>query len=287
MTMYDELTARVVVPNRPDVAEEGRRFWHRRFALSLAFVIVGIACIVLGMPTGLGLVIVLLLLAFVAAFSIRRRLDRKILVSLDDRCDPVGFMAVSAEALRKCPTTSMGIIFASNYGTGALYAGDFSQAATVGQYLHELSCRPGMRRANAEKALFYETILYAEFSLAVMDEDALATNLVVLSRLSNAHPGWAGRYVYGTLEYAALLKLYHDQKWDAVIQGIKDFGTTVSYRRLEVKRNYYLYRVYSLQGDEASAAAARDFVLANGGGLWYRTKLLSEPGPAPYTPPVG
>ena len=291
MSIYDELTARVSVPNRPDGAAEGRRFWSRRIIVGI---LAGIACVafilivmlVTGRTMGLGtMVLIILLSCLIVVIIIKRRVDPQIFVMLNDDCDPEGFMASMAAALRKCPVTTMSIDFVFSYGSGALCAGYFDQAAIVGRYLHELSTRPGMKRNHVDRALFHETILYVELSLAMMDEDALTTNLVALSQLSDAHPYWMTQNVRSRLEYSTFLKLYHDQNWDLLISGLKSYKFPFSCRRYEVKRNYYLYRVYRLKGDDASAAAARDFVLANGGGLWYRTKLLSE-GAGSFPTPV-
>ena len=280
MTMYEELTARVAVPDRPDGTAEGKRFWTRRFSYGI---VVGIILVIIILAITLLFrvdlsffsIVLIGLFTLVVALVFRHYVDRNFAAMLNDDCDPEGFMAAMAEALRRSHGTALSIDFVSSYGSGALCAGHFDQAVVVGQYLHELSGRK-LRYHNSDRALFEETILYVELSLAMMDEDALTANLVTLSQLSDAHPYWMAQQVRSRLEYSTLLKLYHDQNWDLLITSLKGYQFPVSCKRYEVKRNYYLYRVYRLKGDEASAAAARDFVLDNGGGLWYRTRLLSE-----------
>lgn len=44
----------------------------------------------------------------------------------------------------------------------------------------------------------------------------------------------------------------------------------------KVMQNYYLYRIAMLLGNKEQAAVHKNFVLENGGRLWYRTELMEK-----------
>ena len=78
------------------------------------------------------------------------------------------------------------------------------------------------------------------------------------------------------LMYPELLQIWDNGEYTELYEIIKH---TVNPRKTllsEVKKNYYLYKVASVLGENEKADKHRLFVVENGGGLWYRKELSEQ-----------
>ena len=195
---------------------------------------------------------------------------RKIKSFLLTDCDPVRMlsciMTLIAHSNRK-KGSSWGLHF-YNVSTCLYYAGRFEDVRKI-LPLFPKYC------PTAEDRFKYE-LLCARLAYHEKDEQALYMHCNYLN-------GWAGRLkkkalfysIYQeTMQYPILLRMEKDGAWQQaygmLYQTDAAAGQPDRSMLSKVKANFLLYRMAKGMGDERRAAYHRDFVLQNGGLLWYR-----------------
>lgn len=176
-------------------------------------------------------------------------------------------MALLAHSGRK-KSRSWGLHF-YNVCTCLYYAGRFEDVRKI------LPLFPKYCPAEADR--FKYELLCARLAYHEQNEQALYMHCHYLN-------GWAGRLrkrdlFYGiyqeTMQYPTLLGMEKNGAWQqayGMLRQADDAAFQQKRRSMlsKVKANFLLYRMAKGLGDERCAAYHREFVLQNGGSLWYR-----------------
>lgn len=200
----------------------------------------------------------------------KRLYFRKIKSFLLTDCDPFRMlsciMALLSHSNRK-KSRSWGLHF-YNVCTCLYYAGRFEDVRKI------LPLFPQYCPAAADRVKY--ELLCARLAYHERNEQALYTHCNYLS-------GWAGRlgkrdFLYDiyqeTMQYPMLLRMEKDGAWEQAYEMLRQTDAAAErpgrFMLSRVKINFLLYRMAKSMGDERRAAYHRDFVLQNGGSLWYR-----------------
>ena len=208
---------------------------------------------------------VLMMISFLLFIWYRKTNSAKIRNILLKDCDPVRMLSFHTALISNSSRNKVWRLHFYNTCSALYYAGRFDDAKKV-LALFSKYCSDNASRFSYE-------LLWAKLSYYEKDEAALSAHCKRLEELAKmVHPTGAFRPLYTeAMTYPVLLQLENAKEYQK-LYDIFQQGYTSYYDSMisKVKANYMMYQVAMAMGDEQTAKRHRDFVLKNGGSLWYR-----------------
>lgn len=196
--------------------------------------------------------------------SFSKKIENKLL----RECDPNRFLSLYSMMLSYANKRNWELHF-YNLAINLYYAGRFEDAEKVQSLL--------AKYCPSNKGRLYYAMIALDLAIHKQDlevEDVVHHCLIMDELRKKVH---LKRVVYficlGKMRYPMYFQLFRDKKYEELYHGIK---IAVSLRNSllgEVKRNYYLYKIALLLGDNEKADEHKKFVMQNGGTLWYPREL--------------
>lgn len=205
----------------------------------------------------------------------KRIFFRKIKKILLVDCDPVRMLSCLTALLshsNRTKESSWGLHF-YNICVSLYYAGRFEDARKI-LTLFPKYCPDDDNR-------FKYALLSARLSYYEKDEAALYMHCQYLSerieRIKKKDLDLFYPIYQEAMQYPILLAMEKDGAWQQAYDMLRQTNTaykpSASSMLSQVKNNYLLYRMAKGMGDEQCATYHRDFVLQNGGSLWYKREI--------------
>lgn len=211
---------------------------------------------------------VLMVAAFLLFIWYRKTNSAKIRNILLKDCDPVRMLSFHMALIANSKQNKIWGQHFYNICSALYYAGRFDDAKKV-LSLFSKYCEDNTSRFSYE-------LLCAKFAYHDKEEAALAAHCGRLEELAKiVYPKGAFQVLYKeTIGYGALLQLENAGEYQKIYDMFRQ-GYTSYYNSMlsEVKANYIMYQMAMAMGDEQTAKQHGDFVLKNGGSLWYRKEV--------------
>lgn len=211
---------------------------------------------------------VLMMVAFLLFSWYRRTNSAKIRNILLKDCDPVRMLSFYMALIENSKQNKVWRQHFYNICSALYYAGRFDDAKKV-LSLFSKYCADNTSR-------FSHELLCVNFAYHEKEEAALPVHCSRLEELAKiVHPTGAFQVLYTeAMGYDALLQMENAGEYQKIYDMFRQ-GYTSYYDSMlsEVKANYMMYQMAMAMGDERAAKWHGDFVLENGGSLWYRKEV--------------
>lgn len=211
---------------------------------------------------------VLMMISFLLFIWYRKTNSAKIRNILLRDCDPVRMLSFHMTLISNSSRNKAWRLHFYNICSALYYAGRFDDAKKV-LALFSKYCSDNASRFSYE-------LLCATLSYHEKDEAALSAHCNRLDELAKiVHPTGVFRSLYAeAMGYSILLQLENAKEYQKIYDMFQQGYTSYHDSMLsEVKVNYIMYQMAMAMGDEQTAKQHGDFVLKNGGSLWYRKEV--------------
>ncbi len=194
--------------------------------------------------------------------------SKKIKNILLQECDPNRLLSLYSVLLSYANKRNWEVHF-YNLAQNLYYAGRFEDAEKVQSLL--------AKYCPSNKGRLYHAMIALDLAVHRQDlelEDVVNQCLMMYELGEKVYLKGMRYFIYsGKMRYPMYFQLFRDKKYEELYDGIK---VAVLFRNSllgEVKRNYYLYKIALLLGDNEKADEHKKFVMQNGGTLWYPREL--------------
>lgn len=272
---YEELISLVEFPEIPQEKAKARTCWILmnilRFLILSGLVL--IFFIQFQFDNKLPLVIAILLLLVIFIYA-RFLFNRTIFSILNKDCDPIRFLAYYGTLLSYYNNNmkkegTWELVF-YNIAMGFYYADRMEEAETVLGLLKKY--------CPSSAGCFYNEIIEAYLASVKGDMQEARDHYLQAGQIGKyLRPTIMPKCFYERLSfYPEWIQMYQDGLYKELYNSVENTSVWDYVLISKVMQNYYLYRIAMLLGDKEQADAHKNFVLENGGRLWYRTELMEK-----------
>lgn len=182
-------------------------------------------------------------------------------------CDPVRGLALYGNLVSYTKRQSNWELHFYNLASLLYYAGRFDDVIRV-QSLLQKYCPGNLGQ------LYYEMI-ETELALYKMNIEEVEKHCANMQRLSKSvHlKGIIQLLYFQKMQYPVLMQMRNRGEYTELYDKIKQAVSAQRSLLIEVKQNYYLYKIASVLGDEEKMEEHGKFIIQRGGTLWYRQEI--------------
>lgn len=198
----------------------------------------------------------------------RASFSKKVQNVLLQECDPNRVLSLYSTLVSYAKNRNWEIHF-YNLAQNLYYAGRFEDAEKVQSLL--------LKYCPSNKGKLYYEMIGIDLAIHRQDLEVedVTSHCLIMAELGKKVKLKGTMYLIysGKMRYPMCFQLFRDKKYEDLYNGIKIAITLKNSLLTEVKRNYYLYKVALLLGDNEKAEEHKKFVMQNGGTLWYPKEL--------------
>lgn len=270
MQQYRELISTVNIDVQPEEQQAADHYYKTAMTLKLIaifFLVFALVSVIFSLKAKWIVYIIAILMVFLYAWY-KEKSSASFRNILLNECNPQKMLSFYVALTAHSNHNKNWDTHFYNICKGLYYAGRFDDVKKV-LALFSKYCSDNMSR------LKYE-IIRANLAFYEKDEDALLTCCDNIEKLAGMVKP-KGNFNYLAVEamtYPVLLKMENEKEYQKVYDMFQQ--ETFSYYKSmlsPVKKNYYMFKMAKAMGDEETARQHGEFILKNGGSLWYRREI--------------